>query len=272
MRRRRVEVEDAPRLRAKTLGVGERHAHTLFERRTTLEAATRPGVTRPVRGGSSRAPSPSGGTAARDAPASAPENDEDVHLGAELMLLLRGGGVEASRAGNPEPPESKDASDHPPRTLPSRRLEPGRHVLVARPPDPPRAPRRRPLPRDDSPSASAPPPASRARARDTRPSVFPPPAPKNANERDETPTKEKNARENAPKTPSERRTHPPRRARRETETKRTRKRTRRTGSRTRTKTPALARSPPRPPLVPRRRLAPPAVVAGAPVPSPSTAE
>ena len=176
MRQRRVEVEGAPRLRAKTLGVGERHAPTLFELPTTLGTAVRSGLTRPVRGGSSREPSPCGGTVARDASANAPEKDEDLHRGAELMLLLRGGGVEAARAGNPVPPKAKHASDVPRRTLPFRKLEPGRHVLVARPPEPPRAPRRRRFPVDDSRSANAPPRASRARARDIRPSVFPPPA------------------------------------------------------------------------------------------------
>lgn len=147
MRQKRVEVEGAPRLRAKTLGVGERHAHTLFELPTTLGTAVRSGLTRPVRGGSSREPSPCGGTVARDAPANAPEKDEDLHRGAELMLLLRGGGVEAARAGNPEPPKAKHASDVPRRTLPSRKLEPGRHVLVARPPEPPTRAATPPLPR-----------------------------------------------------------------------------------------------------------------------------
>ena len=147
MRQRRVEVEGAPRLRAKTLGVGERHAHTLFELPTTLGTAVRSGLTRPVRGESSREPSPCGGTVARDAPANAPEKDEDLHRGAELMLLLRGGGVEAARAGNPEPPKAKHASDVPRRTLPSRKLEPGRHVLVARPPEPPTRAATPPLPR-----------------------------------------------------------------------------------------------------------------------------
>ena len=147
MRQRRVEVEGAPRLRAKTLGVGERHAPTLFELPTTLGTAVRSGLTRPVRGGSSREPSPCGGTVARDASANAPEKDEDLHRGAELMLLLRGGGVEAARAGNPVPPKAKHASDVPRRTLPSRKLEPGRHVLVARPPEPPTRAATPPLPR-----------------------------------------------------------------------------------------------------------------------------
>ena len=161
--RRVCAREDARRRRAPRT--------TLFELPTTLGTAVRSGLTRPVRGESSREPSPCGGTVARDAPANAPEKDEDLHRGAELMLLLRGGGVEAARAGNPEPPRRNTRRTSHGAPSPPASSSPADTSSSRVPPNPPRAPRRRRFPVDDSRSANAP-RAHRERGR----GIFAPPS------------------------------------------------------------------------------------------------